>query len=166
MDLGTTSNSLGQPMANNQSVVSLCETSRSRSERSESLYCTSQTLISNLARPRADNQSSLTACPAGRAGWDILTADECHTRRGVIDTCHRFDIRLVPVACSAHEARPANRKVGSLGNLMIGSSPGPACWNRERALRRSRTSGGGPLPYGASPAPHERHRRLERPRLP
>ena len=32
--------------------------------------------------------------------------------------------------------RTGNRKVGSLGNPMIGSSPGPACWNRERAFGR------------------------------
>ena len=62
--------------------------------------------------------------------------------------------------------RTGNRKVGSLGNLMIGSLSGSAFWNRGRVFRRSRTSGGGPLPYGASPAPHERHWRLERPRLP
>ena len=42
--------------------------------------------------------------------------------------------------------RTGNRKVGSLGNLMIGSSPGPGCWNGGRAFGRSRTSEVGPLP--------------------
>ena len=60
--------------------------------------------------------------------------------------------------------RTGNRKVGSLGNLMIGSLPGSACWIRDRALGRSRTSDGRPLPCHASSAPHERHWRLEGPK--
>ena len=62
--------------------------------------------------------------------------------------------------------RAGNRKVGSLGNLMIGSLPRSACWSRDRAFGRSCTSEGSPQPCHASLAPHERHWRLERPRLP
>ena len=90
----------------------------------------SKTLISRIARPRADNQ---TDRPLGH-----------------------------PEASSARRARPttagpATEKSGGLGNLMIGSSPGSACWNRRRAFGRSRTSEAGPLPCYASPAPDERH---------
>ena len=42
----------------------------------------------------------------------------------------------------------------------------PVWPNRRRQFGRSRTSEAGPLPYCASPALHERHWRLERPRLP
>ena len=72
---------------------------------------------------------------------------------------------LLRARSPANYHRTGNTKVGSLGNLMIGSLPGSACWNRDRAFGRSRTSDGGPLPCHALSAPHERHWRLEGPRL-
>ena len=42
---------------------------------------------------------------------------------------------LLRAQSPADYRRTGNRKVGSLGNLMIGSSPGPACWKQGTSVR-------------------------------
>ena len=83
-------------------------------------------------------------------------SNSCPGKHSYLGEPARQDLDLSPLPADfirAHSLpqyhRAGNRKVGSLGNLMIGSLPRSACWTGERAFGRSRTSEVGPLPCPA-----------------
>ena len=93
----------------------------------QSLRRASEMLISGLARPRADNQKGdeSNSCPEG------------HSHLG---EPARQELDLSPLPAGFIRAwsppqyhRAGNRKVGSLGNLMIGSLPRSACQMESRS---------------------------------